>query len=435
VKSTRKVAMTEFDSLAGLDSVNWAELRHAYGPADNVPGLLRSLLSTSEEELNGVFYALYLYIYHQGSRYSASPAAVPFLYALLRQKDTPRRANLQRFLVYLAVGFPDSYVPRGVRISEWRMEVSKIQAPGYVEAQQLKREDWVAEASDEETRTERRFNLSLSDVEQEVAAQLHAFHTYEAVQNGLDTTFSCLVDESAAVRAFAIFALAYFPEALQRSQPLLLDLIAHDQDPAVRSTAMIALALLHAPSSGDLSGTQAAKLLKRCFEQNAADDLVRWSSAVSLCILRVPEPKHIQEVVYKLKNEAYLNDWEPENLETKKYPFAEIGLSSTAAAALMDLNGSEHPDATRALAAALPAAKGVASLPILTSMLQTAFNSTRPDKMPAFADLTMLQQESIQAIIEVQPSNWQYVNFTNILQDWGIPTDKQELFDFVGIKT
>ncbi|MEU4276520.1 hypothetical protein [Streptomyces tanashiensis] len=31
-----------YDPLAGLDAVDWASHRHAYGPAVDVPGLLRA---------------------------------------------------------------------------------------------------------------------------------------------------------------------------------------------------------------------------------------------------------------------------------------------------------------------------------------------------------------------------------------------------------
>ena len=35
--------------LAGVDNIPWQDLRHAYGPADDVPGLLRALALGSDE--------------------------------------------------------------------------------------------------------------------------------------------------------------------------------------------------------------------------------------------------------------------------------------------------------------------------------------------------------------------------------------------------
>ena len=33
----------------GIDDIDWGSLTHAYGPADDVPGLLRSLASSDEK--------------------------------------------------------------------------------------------------------------------------------------------------------------------------------------------------------------------------------------------------------------------------------------------------------------------------------------------------------------------------------------------------
>lgn len=64
--------------LAGVDDIPWHDLRHAYGPADDVPVLLRALALRSGEA-GDALDALYGSICHQGSVYSATPYAVPFL--------------------------------------------------------------------------------------------------------------------------------------------------------------------------------------------------------------------------------------------------------------------------------------------------------------------------------------------------------------------
>ena len=62
---------------AGLDDIDWHQLEHAYGPADDVPGWLRSLAS-QENESNALTH-LSLSLCHQGTVYSASAFAVPYL--------------------------------------------------------------------------------------------------------------------------------------------------------------------------------------------------------------------------------------------------------------------------------------------------------------------------------------------------------------------
>lgn len=65
--------------LAGLDDVAWGSLEHAYGPADDVPFMLRALASGDDEQTEEALYDLHSNIWHQGSVYPATVPAVPFL--------------------------------------------------------------------------------------------------------------------------------------------------------------------------------------------------------------------------------------------------------------------------------------------------------------------------------------------------------------------
>jgi HEAT repeat protein len=65
--------------LTDLDRVPWAQLAHAYGEATDVPDLLRGLANGDGEALSDLFGN----IWHQGTVYSATAYAVPFLIELL----------------------------------------------------------------------------------------------------------------------------------------------------------------------------------------------------------------------------------------------------------------------------------------------------------------------------------------------------------------
>jgi hypothetical protein len=65
--------------LDGIDDIPWRELSHAYGSADDVSALLRALLAQDPAEVDEAADALWSSICHQGSVYSATPYAVPFL--------------------------------------------------------------------------------------------------------------------------------------------------------------------------------------------------------------------------------------------------------------------------------------------------------------------------------------------------------------------
>ncbi|MFH9863336.1 hypothetical protein [Streptomyces sp. NPDC017202] len=66
-------------ALAGLDDRPWPELDHAYGSAEDLPALLRSLAGDDPDTADGALDELYGSILHQGTVYRATAEAVPFL--------------------------------------------------------------------------------------------------------------------------------------------------------------------------------------------------------------------------------------------------------------------------------------------------------------------------------------------------------------------
>jgi hypothetical protein len=97
-----------------LDAVDWAHLKHAYGPAIDVPGQIRALASTDAKAREAAEYELYGNIFHQGTRYQATPHAIPFLLDLVRDRKTPARANIVTLLGFLAIGYDEYFIPDGI---------------------------------------------------------------------------------------------------------------------------------------------------------------------------------------------------------------------------------------------------------------------------------------------------------------------------------
>jgi hypothetical protein len=90
--------------LEGLDAIDWSSLTHAHGPADDVPGLLRSLRSQDADVRLQASAALHETIWHQGSVYPASAAAVPFLLELLTDPGTAEPEYAVALLGCIATG-------------------------------------------------------------------------------------------------------------------------------------------------------------------------------------------------------------------------------------------------------------------------------------------------------------------------------------------
>jgi hypothetical protein len=70
-------------SLAQIDSIPWQELEHAYGSAADLPDLFKRIPKASGEALSELLEELCSRVLHQGTIYSASPAAVGVLLELL----------------------------------------------------------------------------------------------------------------------------------------------------------------------------------------------------------------------------------------------------------------------------------------------------------------------------------------------------------------
>ncbi|WP_329062130.1 hypothetical protein [Streptomyces sp. NBC_01429] len=99
---TQSDAPSVAEVFSDLDDRPWAELDHAYGDADDVPDLLRALASEDGAEAEEAISELYGSILHQGSVYSASACAVPYLAGLAAAGV--RTAELVAFVGGIAEG-------------------------------------------------------------------------------------------------------------------------------------------------------------------------------------------------------------------------------------------------------------------------------------------------------------------------------------------
>ena len=75
--------------LEGLDEIGWASLSHAYGGAGDVPALLRQAGSAGDVAGEAIS-ELYGSLFHQGTVYPATGAAVPFIVELAQRAPTHR---------------------------------------------------------------------------------------------------------------------------------------------------------------------------------------------------------------------------------------------------------------------------------------------------------------------------------------------------------
>ncbi|KAF4960375.1 hypothetical protein FGADI_1022 [Fusarium gaditjirri] len=298
---TTTMSLKTPDPLAGLDSIDWSRLNHAYGPADDVPLILRELQSTDPEVYKTALDACWSNIYHQGSRYSASVAAIPFLYALLDSPATNDRETLLFLILSLAIGHPDWAVPNGIDIQDW----------------------------------ERR--LAVMDPEDRGHA-MHELKAYEAVELGLSSVMRCLDEDSATMRANAAHALAFFPRQSGPSGIALLDLLSREESDSVRGTIVLALAILFIRADDISEKRNVIEKIREHYTapsiREAPDDIFSWSCAVALLILD-SEEDGLAETVHRVRvDEAYMSKLESTIDPDSWFPFALLDLRDLAKSVL-----------------------------------------------------------------------------------------------------
>lgn len=290
------------DPLAGLDSVDWSQLSHAYGSADDVPQLLKDLQSTDPEVYKTAFTKCWSNIYHQGSRYSASVEAIPFLYALLDSPATQDRESLLYLITSLAIGHPDWSIPDGIDIDNWEKSISEIEKPEYRDR------------------------------------AMKGFKAYEAVERGLSSILSCLNENSASMRANAAHALAFFPRQPATSKVALLNRLSGETNNNVSATIVLALAILFAQADDD---SEKRDLIQKIQEYHSAsptreayEDICGWSCAVALFISGSKE-NALAEIVQRVnEDKAYVDKLESTLDQDAWFPFASLNLRDLAKSVL-----------------------------------------------------------------------------------------------------
>lgn len=71
--------------MLSLTDTRWEQLHHAYGPANDVPGILQQLQEGNDEDKDDLFYGM---LCHQYTVYDATFAAMPAVFRLLEEQES-----------------------------------------------------------------------------------------------------------------------------------------------------------------------------------------------------------------------------------------------------------------------------------------------------------------------------------------------------------
>ncbi|MGW3287930.1 HEAT repeat domain-containing protein [Streptomyces sp. NPDC001002] len=110
---------------SGIDEVDWASMRHAYGSAEDVPGLLRALASTDPAEREIALDAMYGGVHHQGDVYDSTLACIPFLFELAESEAVRERCGIVELLVSIG---QEGEPPEGIADDAYAMACTAVRA-------------------------------------------------------------------------------------------------------------------------------------------------------------------------------------------------------------------------------------------------------------------------------------------------------------------
>lgn len=206
--------------LEGLDRIDWKLLNHAYGPADDVPDLIRALVWPDEPTWHPAIEDLGYTIYHQGTVYEATAYAVPFLIELLLYEEIVCRGEILNLLGLIAWGI--SYTEQ-----HW---------------------DLLPRLSEEERQR------SLEGLEQE---RTWVRNARGAVAAGYDRYVDLLQERDPRLRTDAIGVLVAVKERAAETTRLLWRTVQTDPDPYVRGNAIVGLSAVAIPEPSCLQQLQA----------------------------------------------------------------------------------------------------------------------------------------------------------------------------------
>jgi hypothetical protein len=264
--------------LEGLDRIDWASLRHAYGPATDVPQLIRDLASDDYPTRRDARSKLHSNIWHQGTIYQASAYAVPFLIVLAGDDTVHERDQILALLAVIASG--SSFLD----VHQSYLDAADSDSPEFG-----------------------------SRVQQELG-WVRAAH--DAVAAGIPTFLKLVRDADPDVGACAAYALSCFPErATQVGPPLRAAL---DGVVAAEAKASAVLCL------GCVTDTDPvyARLFEALLDSNEAS-LVRLAAAMALArAWRVVDPERAADVLERTVDDP---GW-----DAPPYPWAEVMRSSDA---------------------------------------------------------------------------------------------------------
>jgi len=383
--------------LEGLTKIDWTKLTHAYGEASDVPELITSLASKDEEERKSALWELYGNIFHQGTRYEVTPYAIPFIFELIRDPQVLDKANLIKFTVDLALGYPEAFLPKGPNVEDWAFD-----------AEQLKEEE---EAE------------GLDDIDEDWLKHIDAFiNSYKSVLKEVPTYYKFLESKDSVLKIMAIFAIAWFREVASESANKIRPLIAKEKDELILTNLLISLSML----DSYIEDKKDEQLFRNFLAENDST-LVKMSAAIALVNI-LEEDVDIIPIDYILKHIPSIIEFE---LSPFEFPWNDgelIGFISE----VIKFCAVQTPDRVIPdLSKLLSKLQGVKALNVIYSLLWTVFPELPEQGIWTLKKLNKYQKMVLKVLAKNE-SLWmdgdsEATDLKDLLSEYRLPNDRKSL--------
>ena len=383
--------------LEGLDKIDWKSLEHAYGEASDVPDLIRSLASKDEEKRHDALWELYGNIFHQGTRYEATAYAIPFIFELIRDSNVLDKANLIKFTVDLALGYPEAFLPKGPNVEDW-----------VIDADQLRRDE---EAED------------LGDVNEEWLKDMNAFiGSYKAVLKEVPTYYKCIESKNTDIKIIAIFAIAWFREEAKNSAIKIRNLIENETNENILVNSLISLSML----DSYLEDKKDEPLFRTYFSEHGSA-LVKMSAAIALVNI-LEEDIDISPIDYIFKQIPTIIDT---NLSPFEFPWNDGELLGYISEVIKFWAIHSPENSIPDLSQLLSKLSGKKALNLMYSLLWIAFPELPEQGIWTLKQLNKYQKRVLKVLAENtnlwKDEDMDSTNIIELMEDYKLPTNLNDL--------
>ncbi|WP_338790890.1 hypothetical protein [Bernardetia sp. MNP-M8] len=390
--------------LEKIDTIPWAKLQHAYGSAADVPDTIRSLTFSDKELRKNALWVLYGNIFHQGTRYEATPYAIPFLFELIESEYIEERHKLIYYVVHLALGYENSYLLEGINPRQIKAELKHAHST----------------MSEQEIQNSKDYGysyLALLDCYSFVEERIPIL--WEIIEK---TPKNNNIENRKLINA-AIYALAWFAEKGTASIELIkrqIPVLTHENDIA---NCILAIGLLSKNTEPVIDISFLEKYL------DSTSVLLKTSAAIAL--VKYPLTNQIIEI---------LIDSITSNEELRKIneiPFNDGNINGYASGMLSGYAQNEDEEQKILLAFCQVLEK----LNMYQATETTGFvldilnrNRTTPIKETDVNDLEKNERIALRAI--ANSKGWgediSFANFSLMMRDAGLPHSKKRLIEYLG---